>query len=151
MDHPAFEIIEDGVARLLGGIAPEYFDNRPRVRIFTSTGTVSGVVTGYRRPEGGGRLLLDLEVDGSAGIGDWGIWEMEDWREDGDYLHLRASDDLEEYESLVRAIEEILAQRPVAARDFPSTDPAMTPGLNVACQASPSTTRQSLAWACCSW
>ena len=94
MDHPAFEIVEDGVAQLLGGIAPEYFEYRPRVRIFTSTGTVSGVVTGYQRPEGGGRLLLDLEVDGNAGPGDWGIWEMEDWREDGDYLYLRASDDL---------------------------------------------------------
>src|SRR5215475_2878733 len=43
--------------------------------------------------------------------------------------HLRQSDEPEECESLVRAIEEILVQRPVAVRNFPLTDSAMTPGL----------------------
>ncbi len=100
MDHPAFEITEAGdrtaVARLLGGVALEYFQPRTPVRIISGEGgqPIPGRITAARRSSERGSLLLDLEVDGPVNLGDWGVWEMEDFREEGDYLHLRAADDL---------------------------------------------------------
>jgi DNA-binding XRE family transcriptional regulator len=43
--------------------------------------------------------------------------------------HLRQADDQEEYDSWVRAIEELLEQQPTRAEPFPLADEPMPPGL----------------------
>jgi DNA-binding XRE family transcriptional regulator len=45
------------------------------------------------------------------------------------FQHLHRTDDHEEYESLIRAIEEIWEQKPHSVSSFPLTEQPMTPGL----------------------
>lgn len=93
MDHPAFELVDGTTAVLLGGVGQDFLRTGTPLRIFTGDVTAAARVTGTR-PNEGGPLLIDLDVDGQANPGDWGVWEMDDFREDGDYLRMRAADDL---------------------------------------------------------
>lgn len=94
MDHPAFEITEDGAALLLGGIGRSYLQAGTPLRVFTTAGAVSGEVTECEPEADAGRVTFHFRAAGKVEVGDWGVWEMDDFREDGDLLHLRAADDL---------------------------------------------------------
>ncbi|MBI2886138.1 MAG: hypothetical protein HYY02_02900 [Chloroflexi bacterium] len=97
-DHPGFEVTEaagDGCrARLLGGVFPEYLHAGVPVRVFHQGQSVAGVLTGPSQTSGAGETFFDLRCEEPVAPGDWGVWEMDDFREDGDLLHLRAADDL---------------------------------------------------------
>lgn len=98
MDHPALEITAtDGRrarARLLGGVARSYFERAVRVQVHGPASIASGRVTGCRLEEDQSTLMVDLEVDSPAAVGDFCLWDMADFQEDGEYLRLRAADDL---------------------------------------------------------
>lgn len=98
MDHPGFEVTGVGLdtvqARLLGGVAVQCFANRPPVRVYSGERLLAGVVAAAQQDMAAGVTDLTLELDGTPVVGDFGVWEMEDWREDGDFLRMRAADDL---------------------------------------------------------
>ena len=97
MDHPAFEVVEGGrspLALLLGGVSESCFRAGTPVRVFSGFQTTPGTLNRVRPASERGRLLLELQVEGETRPGDWGVWEIDDFRVDGDLLHLRAADDL---------------------------------------------------------
>ncbi len=125
MDHPAFEVASvDGqgvTAALLGGIPGPCFRKRVPVRIFPSADgaaaggparrrEVAGAVVGYEDSPTTRRITLKLEVaDGAAGQiapGDFGVFDLPSFRQEGDLVHLRAADDLVGCAAILLTLEE---------------------------------------------
>ena len=98
MDHPAFEVVgsDNGKpqAILLGGVGYDYFRPGTPLRICTDSGAVPGFIASAERTADEGRTLFTIESAAPLSVGDWGVWEMADYAEEGDLLHLRAADDL---------------------------------------------------------
>ena len=119
MDHPAFELVSaDGgaaTALLLGGVAAACFRKPTPVRVFPSAGSaeVRGEIVGYEEPEPR-RVLLRLALAGPAAPGDFGVFDLPDFRQEGDVVHLRAADDLAGCAIILLTLEE-LARRQVEA------------------------------------
>ncbi|MSQ14832.1 MAG: M20/M25/M40 family metallo-hydrolase [Dehalococcoidia bacterium] len=98
MDHPGLEIIEaNGNAprsNLLGGVRPEYFQKDVSVRIFSGDKVVPGVIKRCTPAQADGLSVLDLETQGQVKVGDFGVWDIDDFQERDGFFHLRAADDL---------------------------------------------------------
>ncbi len=90
MDHPGLEVTGPGKARLLGWVRPEYLRRGTRLRLYHDGEPVPARLTRFRRA---GRAL---RFDGGtkARRGDFGVWELEDFRIRGGKVHARQLDDL---------------------------------------------------------
>ena len=98
MDHPAFEITakrgKSYQARVLGGYLLPYFSPGTPLRLFTTEGEVTATVVRARVVPGYDRPVLTVSADGPAKAGDWGVLDLPDHYVEGDYIHMRAVDDL---------------------------------------------------------
>ena len=119
MDHPAFEITvaEKGkaIGTLLGGVSAACFDKPVAVRVFrTATGDeVGGEIVGHEVPEPR-QVSLRLTLDAAVAPGDFGVFDLPDYEQDGDLIHLRAADDLVGCAATLLALDE-LTRRQVKA------------------------------------
>jgi hypothetical protein len=110
-DHPAFELVRPDApaeypgahwtARLLGGVARDYFEQPFRVRIFPGNDTsraVGATGIGYKVGDGGPRdIVLYLKLDEPAEElteGNFGIWDLPDFELRDGFIHARVIDDL---------------------------------------------------------
>ncbi len=114
MDHPGLEVIavdgQQAQARLLGGVAPGYFEGQVPVQVHGSNGVTSGRVTAARTGEDQSTLVLDLALDGPAAAGDYAVWDMPAFSEDGDLLRMRAADDLAGCGAALSTLRELVRQ-----------------------------------------
>lgn len=119
VDHPALEVVSADVsgatALLLGGVAAACFRKPTPVPVFPSAGAAEtcGEIVGYEEPEPR-RVLLRLALAGPTAPGDFAVFDLPDFRQEGDAVHLRAADDLARCAIILLALEE-LARRQVEA------------------------------------
>jgi endoglucanase len=90
MDHPGIEVTGPGRARLLGRVAPEYLRRGTRLRLYHDGEPTPARL--LRSTKAG----LTIRFDGgrNARRGDFGVWELEDFRVAGKHVHARQLDDL---------------------------------------------------------
>ena len=100
MDHPAFEVIAhdsgEHQALLLGGgtaLVP-YLTPNTALRVMSKAGVVPGRLVEATTDPATARTTLSIQAERALEPDDWGVWEMADFEVRGDYLHLRAVDDL---------------------------------------------------------
>ena len=110
MDHPGLEVVARGEGRLLGGVGAAYFRRGLRLRFYRDGEPISAKLLRYsprtRRFRFGGtpeaRLLRR---------GDFGVFELEDFRVAGDRVHARQLDDLAGCAVSLAAIERACRSR----------------------------------------
>jgi putative aminopeptidase FrvX len=90
MDHPGLGVIAPGVARLLGGVRPEYLRRGTRLRLYHDGDPVPARILRYIRSA----KTIRFEGGSRARRGDFGVWELEDFRTAGGRVHARQLDDL---------------------------------------------------------
>jgi len=90
MDHPGLEVIGPGSARLLGGVAPQYLRRGTRLRLYHDGERTSARLIRFTRST----RTLRFEGGTNARRGDFGVWELEDFRVAGNLVHARQLDDL---------------------------------------------------------
>ena len=89
-DHPAFEIVREGEARLLGGVRPEYLRRGTRLRVYRRGEPLPARIRRFTKSNG------RIRFDGGTGARhrDFGVWELEDFRMERGIVHARQLDDL---------------------------------------------------------
>ncbi len=92
MDHPGLEVTGRGEARLLGGVAPAYLQRGVRLRFYSGDEPVP--VRLRRFTKRGGRIAFESRAAGRLHRGDFGVFELEDFRLVGGRVHARQLDDL---------------------------------------------------------
>ncbi|HTD82036.1 MAG TPA: hypothetical protein VK723_07805, partial [Thermoplasmata archaeon] len=90
MDHPGLEVIGPGSARLLGGVAPQYLRRGTRLRLYHDGERTSARLIRFTRST----RTLRFEGGTNARRGDFGVWELEDFRVAGNLVRARQLDDL---------------------------------------------------------
>lgn len=113
LDHPAFEVTEaDGggvTARLLGGVRVEALPEGTPLRLLTGGAWRSARLLGAERNAALGEVMLRIDAPEGTTAGDWGVWELPDYAEDGDLVRMRACDDLAGCASILAALAEAAA------------------------------------------
>ena len=100
MDHPGFELqAADGgrlTARALGGVPPASFEKEYPVRLFTADGdeTGKGMTAGRLGPEADQKLTIRLTTGRLPPLPGFAVWDLPDYKLDGDMVRMRALDDL---------------------------------------------------------
>jgi len=89
-DHPGLEVTGPGTARLFGGVAPEYMRRGTRLRLYHEGGRVPARLTVFTKA----RHAIRFDGGAKARAGDFGVWELEDFRIEGREVHARQLDDL---------------------------------------------------------
>jgi len=89
-DHPAFEVIGPGRARLLGGVQPAYLRRGSPLRFLRDGGPVLGRLLRFTKSTRTIRFRGGFKVR----RGDFGVWDLEDFRTIGGIIHARQLDDL---------------------------------------------------------
>lgn len=90
MDHPAFELTGPGNARLLGGVVSHYLRRGTRLRLYHDGEATSARLLRFTQSS----LAIRFEGGGNARRGDFGVWELEDFRVAGRQVRARQLDDL---------------------------------------------------------
>jgi endoglucanase len=93
-DHPGFEVAGRREALFLGGVNPAYFRRGTRVRFFHEGEVIAAKLGRGRFSRRPFRLDLVGPEAGRLQRGDFGVWEVEDFRRSGDRLRARQFDDL---------------------------------------------------------
>lgn len=118
MDHPALEVIETAplTGRLLGGVPARCFERPVAVRFLVEyqegreDREVPGRITGHF--EADGAVGLRLEAEAPVPAGSFGVFDLEDIREDADgMLYQRAADDLAGCAAIVSILARCVAGR----------------------------------------
>jgi endoglucanase len=89
-DHPGIEVRGPGKARLLGWVAPEYLRRGTRLRLYHEGEKVPARLTRFTKTG----LAIRFDGGTNARRGDFGVWELEDYRVAGRHIHARQLDDL---------------------------------------------------------
>lgn len=117
LDHPAFEVTRadgGGVAgRLLGGVRVEALPAGTPMRLMTGGAWRPARLLAAERNAASGEVALRIDAPEGTTAGDWGVWEMADYAEDGDLVRMRACDDLAGCAGILAALAE------AAAGDWP--------------------------------
>ncbi len=92
MDHPGLEVVGRGEARLLGGIAPAYLKRGVRLRLVADGEAFPAKLRKFTKL--GGRIRFESREAGRLHRGDFGVFELEDFRVAGGKVHARQLDDL---------------------------------------------------------
>jgi putative aminopeptidase FrvX len=118
MDHPALEVLETAplTGRLLGGVPLRCLERPVAVRFLLEDREdrkdqeVAGRIVGYF--EGEGFVGLRLEAEAPVLAGTFGVFDLEDFREDADgLLYQRAADDLAGCAAIVSVLARCVAER----------------------------------------
>jgi len=110
LDHPAFEVTAIttlGVtARLLGGVRVEALPAGTPLRLMSRGRWQVAAISSAERDPATGEVTLLLDAPEGMTAGDWGVWEMPDYAENADLIHMRACDDLAGCASILAALAE---------------------------------------------
>lgn len=111
MDHPALEVIEASplTGRLLGGVPARCFDRPVAVRFILDDRQVPGRITGHFA--GAGFVGLRLEAAEGVPAGAYGVFDLEDFREQDGLLYQRAADDLAGCAAIIGVLARCVAER----------------------------------------
>lgn len=113
MDHPGLEVVstEPLVGRLLGARRTplEYWTRGVPVRFYFDGQEALGRITGAQAAEG--EVALALESDASVPAGAFGVFDVGSFRVEGEWLHLRAADDLAGCAAIISALARCAAQQ----------------------------------------
>jgi len=90
MDHPGIEVTGPGKARLSGGVAPPYLRRGTRLRVYHGGEPTPARLLRFTRSS----LAIRFDGGRTARRGDFGVWELEDFRVAGTRVHARQLDDL---------------------------------------------------------
>lgn len=92
MDHPGLEVIRPGEAKLLGGVGDPYLRRGLRLRFYHDGEPVPAVLRRFVKS----RRTIRFEGPHASRLrrGDFGVWELEDFRLAGGRVHGRQLDDL---------------------------------------------------------
>ncbi|MSQ28781.1 MAG: M28 family peptidase [Dehalococcoidia bacterium] len=115
MDHPGFEVARAGPDRseavVLGGVARSGLSAGTRLRLSTSRGWAPATVAALAPLRRDGRSpRFTFTTDETVGPDDWGVWELPDFEERGELLHLRAADDLAGCAVILATMAELAAR-----------------------------------------
>lgn len=100
LDHPALEITAlhppaGADALLLGGVPSTCFDRPVPVRVYARDQEVAATVVGYESDPALGRpSSLRLSTEGTVQVGDFAVFDLPAFQREGDWIALRAADDL---------------------------------------------------------
>lgn len=110
MDHPALEVTEASplTGRLLGGVPARCFDRSVAVRFILDDQEVPGRITGHFAGEG--FVGLRLEAAEAVPAGAFGVFDLEDFREQDGLLHQRAADDLAGCAAIISVLARCVAE-----------------------------------------
>ncbi len=92
-DHPGLEIRARGEADLLGGVAPPYFRRGLRLRFYHEGEAIPARLARFS-PKTERLHLQDSPEVRRLRRGDFGVFELEDFRQSGGLVHARQLDDL---------------------------------------------------------
>ncbi|MEK7216208.1 MAG: M28 family peptidase, partial [Chloroflexota bacterium] len=115
MDHPGFEVARAGPGRseavVLGGVASSGLSPGTRLRLCTPRGWTAATVVTLAPPRLDGRPPRFTFTAGEPVTpGDWGVWDLPDFEECGEVLHLRAADDLAGCAVMLTTMAELAAR-----------------------------------------
>jgi endoglucanase len=94
MDHPGFEMLGGKRAEFLGGVPQEMFAKGVGVRVYGANGMQRVKLARFDASAWPKRKLVELQTNGSARKGDFGMWDVPAFRVAGDKLHAAAIDDV---------------------------------------------------------
>jgi endoglucanase len=113
MDHPGFIAERDSRKNILtalfyGGVEEKYFVDA-KVRFFTASGSVKGIVTRTQSKTAmsGHCRRVQVQVSGRVKRGDMGMWDLPAYRIRGDRLYSRACDDVVGCASVLALLDEL--------------------------------------------
>ncbi len=113
MDHPGLEVVsaEPLLGRLLGARRTplEYWNRGVPVRFSFDGQEAPGKITGAQVIEG--EVVLALHSEASVPVGAFGVFDVGSFRSEGEWLHLRAADDLAGCAAIIGALARCAAQR----------------------------------------
>ena len=90
MDHPGFEIMGRGEARLMGGVRPEFLRAGTKLRVYHRGEAIPARITRFAKSS----RRIRFQGGREARRGDFGVWELEDFHMRGGNVHARQLDDL---------------------------------------------------------
>lgn len=94
MDHPGFEVVRRGEAAFLGGVGPAYRRRGTPVRFFPEGDVVSATLGKVTSTKRAWRARLHGRDVRRLRRGDFGVWDVPDFRRRGARVHARQLDDL---------------------------------------------------------
>ena len=110
MDHPGFEAVESSgdllVAEASGGIPEGAFSEGVPVQLVLATGKrLPGTVAGRHGDKAGRRVLIRLEAPRTLEFPRPVVFDLPDFQLDGDFIRMRAADDLAGCASILAALK----------------------------------------------
>ncbi|HUX85378.1 MAG TPA: M20/M25/M40 family metallo-hydrolase [Chloroflexota bacterium] len=123
LDHPAFEISAVGSGRtaralLLGGVSVDCFHRPVPVLVYPNAHPVNATIIGAERDVPvSGSVTLILEVEDVVQVGDYGVFDLPPFQQEGETVSMRAADDLAGVAAALAALKE-LARSPVPGQVF---------------------------------
>jgi putative aminopeptidase FrvX len=115
LDHPGIEIIAiDGPStargRLLGGVRPTYFDRPVPIQVVGAMATYPATIVGHEdNPDTERVNSLEIShVGGGITVGDFGVFDVPTFEEDGEDLAVRAADDLVGVAAILATLENLV-------------------------------------------
>lgn len=111
-DHPGFEITsakgKSAQAVWRGGVWKEFF-NKAKVEVQTSTGPVKGVVTKAVSVKGMPKRVesIYLKMEAPVEVGNFGQWDLTQYKMDGQMIVTRAADDLISVVAMLALLKEL--------------------------------------------
>ncbi|MEK6852053.1 MAG: hypothetical protein AABY30_05905 [Candidatus Thermoplasmatota archaeon] len=111
MDHPGFEYRGGGEALFLGGIGPGYLRRGVPLRFYRDGEPVAATIARLTRKARPMRVRLAGAEGKRLRRGDFGVFEMADFRASGDRVHARQLDDLVGCAVSLAAIERACRRR----------------------------------------
>ena len=118
LDHPAFEISTVGSARtaraqLLGGVSVDCFQRPVPALIYPNAHPVKATIIGAERDVPvSGTVTLILEVDAAVQVGDYGVFDLPAFQQEGETISMRAADDLAGVAAALAALKELARSNP---------------------------------------
>lgn len=123
LDHPAFEIsaVESPTtarATLLGGVRAACFGRRVSVRIISGTGEIAGTIVGCAIDSATTRVTsLEVATSARVDVGDFGVFDLPGFERRGEFIAMRAADDLAGVAAALLALRRV-ARAGIDARVF---------------------------------
>jgi len=89
-DHPGFDVIGPGRARLCGGVQPSYLRRGTKLRMYHDGEPVPARLLGFTKST----RIIRFQRGSNVRRGDFGVWDLEDFRTTKGIVHARQLDDL---------------------------------------------------------
>lgn len=117
MDHPGFEAVayQDDylVGEALGGVPPSSFEAGVPLHIILADGKrLPATTAGRHGDDGQRRVLIELAEAARLELPAPVVFDLVDFQVDGDFIRMRAADDLAGCASILAALAELIAEPP---------------------------------------